>query len=219
MVRSTTSSTRRTSASVRTLLLFPDVVGMAPPYHFTENLTGVWHWLLPSLILCSGLFLHYNATGRLPLCLTWLAAFAAQAIFRAWLDGMRWYVPMMPMSSAAFIVFTLYMIPDPATTPLVWWRQILFAASVAFACSVLLRVHIVFGLFLSLSIVCAIRGISIQLYTQYLKLRGEFPVVTKSMAGMQPAVHTMATEPHTNGTNGSAMKDSLPASNLTGAAR
>jgi hypothetical protein len=27
-------------------------------------------------------------------------------------------VPLTPMTSAAFILFTLYMIPDPATTPL-----------------------------------------------------------------------------------------------------
>ena len=28
---------------VATLLLFPSI-GVAPPYHFTENLTGMWHW-------------------------------------------------------------------------------------------------------------------------------------------------------------------------------
>jgi hypothetical protein len=159
------------------LLMFPDVVGIAPPYHFTENLTGAWHWALPSIILCSGLFLHYNATGRLPLCLTWLICFAIQAIVRSLINGNAWYVAMMPMSSAAFIVFTLYMIPDPATTPLKWRRQILFAASVAGVYALLLSNHIVFGLFLSLGIVCAIRGISIQLYTLYLKSRGMFPVV------------------------------------------
>ena len=27
---------------VATLLLFPSI-GVAPPYHFTENLTGIWH--------------------------------------------------------------------------------------------------------------------------------------------------------------------------------
>src|SRR5256884_5702925 len=31
-----------------TLLAFPSV-GIAPPYHFTENLTGSWDWLLPGL--------------------------------------------------------------------------------------------------------------------------------------------------------------------------
>jgi hypothetical protein len=166
---------------VATLLLFPDVVGMAPPYHFTENLVGFWHWLLPGLILCSGLFLHYNATGRLPLCATWLLAFAAQAVIRSWIDGYAWYVSMMPMSSAAFIIFTLYMIPDPATTPLVWWRQVLFALSVAAVYGVLLSMHIVFGLFISLFIVCLVRGICIEFYTRVLLPRKEL-----DMSGMAP---------------------------------
>ena len=29
-----------------TLVLFPDV-GFAPPYHFTENITGLWDWGVP----------------------------------------------------------------------------------------------------------------------------------------------------------------------------
>jgi hypothetical protein len=37
---------RPTSASAATLVLFPDV-GFAPPYHFTENITGLWDWGLP----------------------------------------------------------------------------------------------------------------------------------------------------------------------------
>ena len=37
----------------------------------------------------------------------------------------------MPMTSAAFIVFTLYMVPDPATTPLKPWRQAAFGFAVA----------------------------------------------------------------------------------------
>jgi hypothetical protein len=177
------------------LLMFPDVVGIAPPYHFTENLTGAWHWALPSIILCSGLFLHYNATGRLPLCLTWLSCFAIQAIVRSLINGNAWYVAMMPMSSAAFIVFTLYMIPDPATTPLKWWRQILFAASVAGVYALLLSNHIVFGLFLSLGIVCAVRGISIELYSWYLKSRGLFPVMPKSMPEMTKTMPEMQMQP------------------------
>jgi hypothetical protein len=198
--------------------MFPDVVGIAPPYHFTENLTGAWHWALPGIILCSGLFLHYNATGRLPLCLTWLACFAIQAIVRSLINGNAWYVAMMPMSSAAFIVFTLYMIPDPATTPLKWWRQILFAASVATVYAMLLSTHIVFGLFLSLGIVCAVRGISIELYTLWLKRQGKFPVITpmpKPMTEMQPAMHKMAMETPTNGTNGSALHETALASHMS----
>jgi hypothetical protein len=45
----------------------------------------------------------------------WVLGFIVQGIFRAWYFR---HVPVMPMSSAAFIVFTLYMVPDPATTPI-----------------------------------------------------------------------------------------------------
>ena len=34
-----------------TLVLFPQV-GFAPPYHFTENITGVWDWILPGYSCC-----------------------------------------------------------------------------------------------------------------------------------------------------------------------
>ena len=48
-----------------TLLLFP-WVGIAPPYHFTENLTGAGDWILPGIIVCSGTFL--NAVASLAAC-------------------------------------------------------------------------------------------------------------------------------------------------------
>jgi hypothetical protein len=38
-----------------------------------------------------------------------------QGIVRAKVFGTPLFVPLMPMTSAAFIIFTLYMIPDPAT--------------------------------------------------------------------------------------------------------
>src|SRR5690349_7621110 len=40
-----------------TLLLFPDV-GFAPPYHFTENITGLWDWVLPMIVLFSGVIIQ-----------------------------------------------------------------------------------------------------------------------------------------------------------------
>jgi hypothetical protein len=153
---------------VATLLLFPEV-GQAPPYHFTENITGLWHWILPGAILVTGVVVHGFATGRLPLCLAWLIGFFLQAIFRAWLAGDSWYVPLTPMSSAAFILFTLYMIPDPATTPLVAKRQVVFGASVAFAYAVFQMNHIVYGLFLALASVSAARGVLIALFMRPVK--------------------------------------------------
>ena len=60
-----------------TLGLFPDV-GFAPPYHFTENVTGVWDWILPGFILLTGVIIHGFFTGRLPLVAAWIIGFALQ---------------------------------------------------------------------------------------------------------------------------------------------
>ena len=65
------------------------------------------------------------------------------------------------MTSAAFILFTLYMIPDPATTPIKPWRQVAFGVSVAAVYGVLFVFHVVFGLFFALAAVCAVRGIAL----------------------------------------------------------
>ena len=156
-----------------TLILFPDV-GFAPPYHFTENLVGTWQWIVPGFILLTGLVIHGFFTGRLFLVSSWMIGFALQAAFRAWVSGDPWYVPMMPMTSAAFIIFTLYMIPDPATTPLHPLRQVAFGLAVAFAYGTLEMFHLVFNLFFALVSVCAIRGISLYFWSWYN--RGRTPV-------------------------------------------
>jgi hypothetical protein len=146
-----------------TLLLFPDV-SFAPPYHFTENLTGWWSWIVPAIVLLTGIVVHGLFTGRLLLVGAWIAGFCLQAVFRARMFGTPFYVPLMPMTSAAFIIFTLYMIPDPATTPLKPSRQVLFGFSVAVVYGVLQLLHLVFGLFFALLIVCAIRGLSLHVW-------------------------------------------------------
>jgi Na+-translocating ferredoxin:NAD+ oxidoreductase RnfD subunit len=67
----------------------------------------------------------------------------------------------MPMTSAAFILFTLYMIPDPATTPLRLRGQIYFGVAVGLVYGVLQVMHIVFGLFLALFIVSIGRAVAL----------------------------------------------------------
>ncbi len=160
-----------------TLLLFPEV-GFAPPYHFTENITGLWDWGLPLVILESGLIVHGLFTGRLPLVGAWMGAFVLQALVRAKMFGVPLFVPLMPMTSAAFIVFTLYMIPDPATTPLKPGRQAWFGCSVALVYAFTTILHLVFGLFFALVIVCAVRGLSLQLWGWWQK----FPRVQVALA-------------------------------------
>ena len=145
-----------------TLLLFPDV-SFAPPYHFTENITGLWDWAVPLFVLITGIIIHGLFTGRLPLVAAWICGFILQGFIRAQYFGVPSIVPLVPMTSAAFIIFTLYMIPDPATTPLRPWRQILFGLSVASVYGILQVLHLVFGLFFALLIVCAVRGIVLHL--------------------------------------------------------
>jgi hypothetical protein len=163
-----------------TLVLFPQV-GFAPPYHFTENVTGVWDWILPGFILLTGVVIHGCFTGRLPLVAAWLTGFALQGQIRAHLFNTPPLVPLMPMTSAAFIVFTLYMIPDPATTPLKPWRQVFFGVAVAAAYGIIQVLHLVFGLFFALLVVCAIRGISLHLYYAF-KSPGSSPAESSAFA-------------------------------------
>lgn len=155
---------------VATLLLFPSI-GVAPPYHFTENLTGMWHWALPGIVLATGLIVHGLFTGRLTLVLTWLVAFVIQGQLRSWYFGTSWIVPLTPMTSAAFMVFTLYMIPDPATTPVKPVEQVLFGIAIAAVYAVLLVNHMVYGLFIALAIVCALRGLGLYAWAAWQSKR------------------------------------------------
>jgi hypothetical protein len=61
-------------------------------------------------------------------------------------------------------VFTLYMVPDPATTPLKPWRQAFFGLAVATVYGIIQILHLVFGLFFALIAVSAIRGLCLHLY-------------------------------------------------------
>ncbi len=140
------------------LLLFP-WVGVAQPYQFTENVSGVWDWVIPGVIVCAGTFLNGRFTGKLPLIAGWLGAFALQAIGRALWAGTPVAAPLGPMTGMAFLLFTFYMVSDPATTPREPRRQVAFGASVAAAYAVLQLVHVVFGLFFALFAVCVLRGI------------------------------------------------------------
>lgn len=159
-----------------TLLLFPDV-SFAPPYHFTENITGLWDWGVPLIVLTTGIIIHALFTGRLPLVAAWIGGFILQGVVRANLFGIPFFVPLVPMTSAAFIIFTLYMIPDPATTPFKPARQALFGFAVAMVYGTLQMLHLVFGLFFALVIVCAIRGLSLHAWALWRKFQP--PAVAK----------------------------------------
>ena len=146
-----------------TLLLLP-AAGLAPPYQFTENVTGFGHWAIPAVILVTGTMIHAKFTGRLLLVLSWFGAFAAQALIRAYIFNAPLAVPFLPMTSAGFILFSLYTIPDPATTPIQPRRQVLFGVSVAAIYALLFVTHVVYGLFIALALTSATRGLSLHAY-------------------------------------------------------
>ncbi|MGO4880626.1 MAG: RnfABCDGE type electron transport complex subunit D [Bryobacteraceae bacterium] len=141
-----------------TLLAFP-WVGIAPPYHFTENLVGVGSWILPGVLVISGTFLNARFTHKLPLIGTWLGGFAAQALLRSWLFGTPVVAAWLPMTGVAFLLYTFYMVTDPATSPSSARGQVVFGAAVACVYGILMLAHVVFGLFFALTIVCALRGV------------------------------------------------------------
>jgi Na+-translocating ferredoxin:NAD+ oxidoreductase RnfD subunit len=145
-------------AVVVTLVVFADIVGLTPPYQFTENISGIWDWGVPVFVLVSGIVLHALFTGRLPLVAAWLMGFLLQGQIRVWLFDIPPLVPILPMTSAAFIIFTLYMIPDPATTPIKPRQQVLFGLAVAAVYGLLQALHVVYGLFFALVLVCGVRG-------------------------------------------------------------
>lgn len=154
-----------------TLILYPRV-GIAPAYHFTENISGVWDWLLPAVFIAWGTFLNASATGRLPVAAAWIGGFGLQAIVRALINGTPIAAGLMPMSGVAFLLFSFYMVTDPATTPPDKRSQIFFGMSVAAAYALLMTAHIVFGLFFALTLVCALRGLCMAL-SAILQARSE----------------------------------------------
>jgi enediyne biosynthesis protein E5 len=143
---------------VVTLLLFP-WVGIAPPYHFTNNVTGALDWIIPLGVLMLGTMLNAKLTGKVPLILGWVGGFVAQAVFR-WLilDHSLW-AALIPVTGLAFILFTNYMITDPATTPVKPLNQIVFGVTAALVYGLLVISGVVFGLFFALVITCMLRGL------------------------------------------------------------
>ncbi len=72
----------------------------------------------------------------------------------SWLFGTPAVAAWLPMTGMAFLLFTFYMVTDPATSPSSLRGQIVFGAAVAFAYAMLMIAHVVFGLFFSLTL-CA----------------------------------------------------------------
>lgn len=146
-----------------TLLLFP-WVGIAPPYHFTENIHGWGSWILPAVIVMSGSFLNMKFTKRICVVLGWAGGFLVQGLVRNLIFGVPLGATLLPMTGVTFVLFTFYMVTDPATSPCTRRGQLLFGAMVSITYGVLVTAHVVFGFFFALTLVSLSRGIT--LYAQ-----------------------------------------------------
>jgi Na+-translocating ferredoxin:NAD+ oxidoreductase RnfD subunit len=144
------------------LLLFP-WVGIAPPYEFTEWVSGPLYAIIPAQLLVAGTMLNAALTRKIPLILGWLGGFIVQALVRATYDDISLISALLPMTGTAFVLFTNYMITDPGTTPVRPRNQVVFGVTIAAAYGVLVAQHVVFGLFFALIIACALRGVGLVL--------------------------------------------------------
>ncbi|MFC5064233.1 enediyne biosynthesis protein [Actinomycetospora atypica] len=139
------------------LVLFP-WASIAPPYQFTEALSGWADWILPVAILTLGTMLNAKLTGRTWLIVGWLSFFVIQSVARWLIVGNALPGALATMTGTAFILFTNYMISDPGTTPSKPFPQFAFGAGVAVVYGFYTGSNLPYGLFFATATVCAIRG-------------------------------------------------------------
>jgi len=143
---------------VVTLLVFP-WVSVATPSQFTHAFTGAWDWLFTALVIALGTMFNWRLTHRLPLILSWLGAFALQAVLRSWWAGTPVLAALNPMTGFVFYLFTYYMLSDPGTTPWKPRQQVVFGAAVGLSYGLLIMAHMRFTIFFALFVVCLARGL------------------------------------------------------------
>ncbi|SDJ97733.1 NQR2, RnfD, RnfE family [Actinopolyspora mzabensis] len=140
------------------LILFP-WASIAPPYHFTES-TGIWlDWFIPLVILVSGTMLNAKLTGKMWLIVGWVTVYALQSVLRGVFLDTSIAGALASMTGVAFILFTNYMVTDPATTPSKPASQLAFGSGVAVFYGLLTGASIAYGLFFATAGVCLIRGV------------------------------------------------------------
>lgn len=157
------------------MLVFP-WVEPTQPYQFTENLHGVWDWALPGLIICTGTLLNSRFTMRIPLIFAFLTGFTAQAVIRSFIFDFPASTALVIMSGAAFILYTLYMVSDPGTTPSHPRDQVFFGLTLAATYGILISFHCSFPMFFALLVVCSVRGLRLNLEA-WLKSRKPVPAL------------------------------------------
>lgn len=166
--------------AIAVILVFYQWTGMLP-WGYTADLHGVWDWLVPLIILMLGVRLNILFTGRMPTILSWLITFVALAAVRSWFFGYPVSGQLVVLTGIPMVLFTLYMITDPQTSPSSMRSQILFGSGIALAYSILLVAHVQFTMFYSVTAICAIRGL--WLFALDFQERFRQPAGNLAMAG------------------------------------
>jgi hypothetical protein len=115
--------------------------------------------MIPMIILVAGTVLNALLTKKTPLIVGWMGAFAIQAFLRHIIFGVQLNTALGVMTGVAFVLFSNYMITDPATTPSKPMAMFMFGSATAFVYGILMVFNIVYTLFYALTIVCAVRGL------------------------------------------------------------
>ncbi|XRQ10335.1 enediyne biosynthesis protein [Actinomadura welshii] len=139
------------------LLLFP-WAAIAPPYEFTEHLSGPADWIVPAVILVAGTLLNAKLTGRMWLIAGWLGVFVVQSVVRGLVLDTAIPGALATMTGVAFVLFTNYMITDPGTSPSKPGSQFAFGGGIALLYGFFTGVGITYGLFFATALGCLVRG-------------------------------------------------------------
>lgn len=136
------------------------------PWSLTAEVNGIWNWIVPAIIIVSGILLNAQLVGRLPLVLTWTGGFILQALLRNCFFGIPLSITLLPLTGPLFYIIALYMVTDPGTSPQKPSGQVIFGASIAFIYALLVLNRVTYSMFYAIIIVCALRGLVF--YTQAL---------------------------------------------------
>ncbi|MGV9776512.1 enediyne biosynthesis protein [Streptosporangium sp. NPDC003464] len=139
------------------LVLFP-WASIAPPYHFTEQVSNPIDWIVPGVIIFFGTMLNAKLTNRMWLIGAWLSVFALQAVVRSLFLDVSVLGGLAMMTGVAFVLFSNYMITDPGTSPSKPLSQVAFGGGVALVYGILTGMNIPYGIFFATAIVCLVRG-------------------------------------------------------------
>ena len=149
-------------ALVIVLAFFPSVT-MIMPFSFASGFGDVGDVLFPVILFTLGCLVNGIYTKRLILIFSWLAAFVLQAMVRHFVFDAQLFAILAVATGPIAIIFSFYMISDPGTTPNDPLPQAIFGATIGVTYGILMCFHVVYGIFLALTITCLLRGIGLYL--------------------------------------------------------